>query len=226
MRWILVLAIAVLTQACVNQTEMAKESMETSMFTDAPVTYQNVQEYPGKVVCGEFTTTRRKVKKGFKPFIYRDGELNKYPTVEDRAVFCTENSLEGLHSSSGINFSGDSKASLLHIRNDYAQLATALQQYQSDNSWLPKNGQGLEALVRPSEIEPKPRAFRDGGYIDKLPMDPWGRAYIYSAPVFAGVQGDYNLMTLGEDGKKGGKDLDADVGSQHMKYIDHIEQLN
>ena len=226
MRWILVLGIALLSQACVNQTKMAKESMEGSMFDDRPLTYRNVAEYPGKVVCGEFTATRRKIKKGFKPFLYRAEVLNKYPTAEDTAVFCTENSLEGLYTSTGIYFSGDSKASLIRIRDDYSRLATALKQYESDNSWLPKNGQGLESLVHPSEINPKPNAFREGGYLDELPLDPWGRAYLYTGPMFAGVQGDYTLMTLGADGVKGGKDINADVGSRHIKYLDHIEQTN
>ena len=56
MKLSLLLSIALLLLGCVNQTELAKETLEARLFTDKTVTYRNIETYPGKVVCGEFTT--------------------------------------------------------------------------------------------------------------------------------------------------------------------------
>ena len=225
MKFCLLLSMGLFLQGCVNQTELAKETLEAGMFTDRNVTYRNMETYPGKVVCGEFTTRRRIREFDYKPFIFYAEKINQRPTAEDLAVFCSLTPLEGLQKVSGINFSGDSKPSLLHIRADFSLLDTALKQYEVDNAWVPKTDQGLKALVQPSDIAPKPRAFRDGGYISEVPLDPWGRPYIYAGPVFAGMQGQYKLLSLGADGKEGGKDINADFEARHVKYINHIEEL-
>jgi hypothetical protein len=140
----LLLSIALLLQGCVNQTELAKETLEAGLFLEAgrfadndTVAYRNIETYPGKVVCGEFTTRRRIRELDYKPFIFHAEKINKNPTAEDLAVFCSLNALDGLYMASGINFSGESKPSLLHIRADFSLLDTALKQYESDNGWVP-----------------------------------------------------------------------------------------
>ena len=225
MKLSLLLSIALLLPGCVNQTELAKETLEARLFTDKAVTYRNIETYPGKVVCGEFTTRRKIREFDYKPFIFHAEHIYMRPTAEDFAVFCSQTPLEGLYTVSGINFSGESKPSLLHIRADFSVLDTSLKQYQSDNAWVPKTNQGLKALEQPSDIAPKPRAFREGGYIGQIPIDPWGRPYIYAGPVFGGVQGQHKLTTLGADGKEGGTDINADVETHHVKYLNHIEEL-
>ena len=185
MKLSLLLSITLLLLGCVNQTELAKETLEAGLFTDKAITYRNIETYPGKVVCGEFTTRRKIREFDYKPFIFHAEKINMRPTEEDFAVFCSLTPLEGLQKVSGINFSGESKPSLLHIRADFSVLDTSLKEYRSDNAWVPKTNQGLKALVQPSDIAPKPRAFREGGYIDQIPMDPWGRPYIYAGPAFA-----------------------------------------
>ena len=83
----------------------------------------------------------------------------------------------------------------------------ALQQYRLDTGRYPTTEQGLAALI----AKPADMAKWDGPYLEKsVPMDPWGRAYVYVAP---GEHGDIDISSLGRDGRPGGDGLDADVTS-------------
>ncbi len=93
---------------------------------------------------------------------------------------------------------------------DFKSVETALQIYRLDNYSYPSTEQGLEALVAPSTLEPEPRNFRKGGYLNAIPMDPWGRPYLYLSP---GENGDFDLYTLGADGITGGDEQNEDIGN-------------
>ncbi|WP_115717088.1 type II secretion system major pseudopilin GspG [Gallaecimonas mangrovi] len=95
---------------------------------------------------------------------------------------------------------------------DINGLESALEMYYLDNSTLPTTDQGLQALV--SAPSPAPRNYRQGGYIKRLPNDPWGRPYIYINP---GEHGRYDLYSLGADGQEGGDGLNADIGNWNLK---------
>lgn len=86
-------------------------------------------------------------------------------------------------------------------------LAKALDLYRLDTGHYPNTEQGLKALVtRPGEA-PK----WGGPYLQKgVPLDPWGRDYVYVAP---GENSEYDLLSLGKDGQPGGEGDDADVVS-------------
>lgn len=77
-----------------------------------------------------------------------------------------------------------------------ANIATALKLYELDNGTFPSTSQGLSALrVRPT-TNPIPSNW-NGPYIEKEPLDPWGRAYAYVSP---GVHRlDYDLSSKGKD---------------------------
>ena len=55
-----------------------------------------------------------------------------------------------------------------------------------------------------------PSRYQRGGYLKKLPNDPWGRPYLYASP---GTHGEADVWTFGADGKEGGEGIDADIGS-------------
>ncbi len=93
---------------------------------------------------------------------------------------------------------------------DFANLATALKMYKLDNFIYPSTEQGLQALVTPSDMAPEPKNFRQGGYMDKLPKDPWGNEYLYLSP---GENGPFDIYTYGADGIAGGEGESADMGS-------------
>ena len=87
---------------------------------------------------------------------------------------------------------------------------TALDLYKLDNGSYPTTEQGLQALVSPPTVGKLPRKWREGGYIHKLPKDPWGNEYIYLSP---GLHGDFDIMSYGDDNEPGGEGKDADVNS-------------
>lgn len=93
---------------------------------------------------------------------------------------------------------------------DFKAIETALKIYRLDNYVYPTTEQGLEALVSPSDLDPQPRNFKEGGYLAELPQDPWGRSYLYLSP---GDHGEVDIYTLGADGLAGGEDQNADIGN-------------
>jgi general secretion pathway protein G len=106
-----------------------------------------------------------------------------------------------------------SEARSTTARTQIELLGTALDNYRLDNGAYPTTEQGLSALRERPALAPLPLNWR-GPYLRKaVPLDPWGRAYLYQSP---GVRnpGGYDLSSLGRDGKAGGADEDADVIGQ------------
>lgn len=95
---------------------------------------------------------------------------------------------------------------------DIVALENALDMYKLDNSVYPTTEQGLDALV--SAPSPEPRNYRSGGYIRRLPTDPWGNDYQYISP---GTQGNIDIFTLGADGEEGGEGINADIGNWNIQ---------
>ena len=93
-------------------------------------------------------------------------------------------------------------------RTDVNNLMQALKLYRLDNQRYPSAEQGLESLVKKPTVGAIPPNWKP--YIDKLPADPWGRAYQYLNP---GVQGEIDVFSYGGDGQPGGEGNDADIGS-------------
>jgi len=89
-------------------------------------------------------------------------------------------------------------------------LEQALELFKLDNGFFPTTDQGLEALVRVPDAGRIPKNYRKGGYLDRLPKDPWGNAYVYVSP---GAHGDYDISSYGADGAPGGEGEDADINS-------------
>ena len=91
-------------------------------------------------------------------------------------------------------------------------IETALRLYKLDNGSYPTTEQGLQALVEAPTVGELPRAWREGGYLEKgkVPKDPWGNEYIYLSP---GPHGEYDLSSYGADGQPGGDDKNKDINS-------------
>jgi general secretion pathway protein G len=101
------------------------------------------------------------------------------------------------------------EARVQKVYADFANIETALKLYRLDNFIYPSTEQGLEALVEPTTLSPEPRNFKKGGYLDRLPIDPWGQPYIYQSP---GENGALDIYSLGADALSGGSDQSADLG--------------
>jgi general secretion pathway protein G len=95
-------------------------------------------------------------------------------------------------------------------RADVAVLEQAVESYRLENLVFPTGEQGLSALVSAPQGLARPDRYREGGYIRRLPKDPWGNAYQYRYP---GEQGRFDIYSFGADGQKGGEGDDADIGN-------------
>ncbi len=104
------------------------------------------------------------------------------------------------------------EARIKKVDADFSAIGTALKMYRLDNFNYPATDQGLEALVEKPTIDPIPRNYKKNGYLPEMPLDPWGRPYLYASPAEIG-DGDYDLYTLGADGVTGGEDQNADRGN-------------
>ncbi|MES2056809.1 MAG: type II secretion system major pseudopilin GspG [Pseudomonadota bacterium] len=93
---------------------------------------------------------------------------------------------------------------------DIATIENGLELYKLNLSIYPTTSQGLAALLNAPADLSDPSRYQKGGYIKKLPNDPWGRPYLYASP---GTHGAADIWTLGADGKEGGEGADADIGS-------------
>ncbi len=102
------------------------------------------------------------------------------------------------------------QARTVAARADIAAIMGALKLYRLDNSSYPASDQGLAALVKKPERGDIPRNWKAGGYLEKLPVDPWGTEYQYLNP---GIRGEVDVFSFGADRKPGGEGFDADIGS-------------
>jgi general secretion pathway protein G len=102
------------------------------------------------------------------------------------------------------------EARAVAARQDIATIVQALKLYRLDNFSYPTADQGLQALVSRPATAPVPANWKSGGYLDRLPKDPWGHDYQYLIP---GVHGEIDIFSYGADGVAGGDGANADVGN-------------
>jgi general secretion pathway protein G len=100
-------------------------------------------------------------------------------------------------------------ARITAARQDLKAIESALDMYRLDNYTYPTSQQGLDALVT-QPADPSIRNWRQGGYLKKLPKDPWGNPYQYLYP---GTQGEMDIWSMGADGQTGGEGVTADIGN-------------
>lgn len=94
-------------------------------------------------------------------------------------------------------------------KSQIEMLGAALDAYRLDNGRYPTTEQGLAALWEKPTSDP-PANWRSPYLRKPVPLDPWGRAYVYTAPGQVNPQG-YDLLSYGADGKPGGDGEDADI---------------
>lgn len=102
------------------------------------------------------------------------------------------------------------EARAIAAKQDIASLMQALKLYRLDNQRYPVTEQGLQALVTRPASAPNPPNWKAGGYVERLPKDPWGNPYQFLNP---GVNGEIDVFSFGADGVSGGEGNNADIGS-------------
>jgi len=104
-------------------------------------------------------------------------------------------------------------ARITKVKSDIRAMEAALNLYRLDNFVYPTTNQGLQALVERPRSSPEPRNWRSGGYIDRLPKDPWGNDYQYLNP---GTRGEIDIFSFGADGRRGGTGINAEIGNWNL----------
>lgn len=103
------------------------------------------------------------------------------------------------------------EARVSKARADFAAIESALALYRLDNYNYPTSEQGLMALVEKPTMAPEPANWREEGYLEEAPVDPWGNEYLYLRPGQDGRK--FDIFSYGADGVQGGDGVDADIGN-------------
>lgn len=104
-------------------------------------------------------------------------------------------------------------AQIVKAKAEIANIENAMKFYRLDNFAYPSSEQGIEALVN-KPVDPNIRNWKAGGYLERVPSDPWGNPYLYLSP---GNQREIDIYTLGRDGRPGGEGIDADIGNWNLE---------
>ncbi len=99
--------------------------------------------------------------------------------------------------------------------SDLRALESALNLYRLDNFNYPTTDQGIQALVTKPSGSPEAKNWRKGGYIPRMPLDPWGAEYQYVNPGASGS--DFDLFTFGADGALGGEENNKDLSTADLR---------
>jgi general secretion pathway protein G len=143
----------------------------------------------------------------FRPLHARSGETG-FTLVELMVVIVILGLLATIVAINVLPATG--RANTEKAKADIATIEQALEMYRLDNLTYPSGTDALQALVSAPPGMAQPQRYRQGGYIKRLPDDPWGNPYRY---VYPGQKGAFDVFSLGADGREGGEGENADIGN-------------
>ncbi len=194
-RYALPLAATIALVGCASGAKKNEEALAEAM-PNKTSSFRNMNTYPGNVTCGEYLDRDYQGFPEFKSFVVIDTVANMRPTKLDVSIFCSDNPKAALNEALNVDFDAQ-QASIMAIVQDFKALESPLEAYERDNRYFPWTEQGLMALVVPATVGTPPRNFPEGGYLSSIPVDPWGKDYIYQCEPFAGVRIMFKLRSLG-----------------------------
>lgn len=103
-------------------------------------------------------------------------------------------------------------AQIVVAKADVRAIEEAMKFFRLDNFAYPSTEMGIEALVT-NPNDPSVRNWKQGGYLERMPQDPWGNPYLYLNP---GNNGEFDVYTLGADGRPDGEGINADIGNWNL----------
>ena len=104
------------------------------------------------------------------------------------------------------------QARVTAAKADIQQIEAALNLFRLDNFRYPTTEMGLDALVT-NPNDPTIKNWKAGGYLPRVPKDPWDNPYQYLSP---GNNGEVDVYSYGADGREGGEDENADIGNWNL----------
>jgi len=106
------------------------------------------------------------------------------------------------------------EARITKAKTDIKGIEQALGMFKLDNGYYPTTEQGLAALAEIPTVGRIPTKYQDGGYLKKVPVDPWGTPYAFLSP---GINDSFDIISYGADGEPGGEGKDADINSWELE---------
>lgn len=106
------------------------------------------------------------------------------------------------------------EARITKAKTDIKGIEQALGMFKLDSGFYPTTEQGLAALVEKPTVGRIPGKFQEGGYLKKVPVDPWGNPYLFLSP---GIHDSFDIISYGADGEPGGEGKDADINSWELE---------
>ena len=108
------------------------------------------------------------------------------------------------------------QARMVKAKSDIQSIQSALDLYKLDNGFYPSTEQGLQALVTKPNTDPTPSNWKEGGYLQSIPVDSWNHPYQYLNPGLHNPTG-IDIFSYGPTGKTGGTGENAEIGNWEGK---------
>jgi general secretion pathway protein G len=203
-----VLLVGVVT-GCASYTSDYQDRLVRSLPNQREVTFNDSQSYPGKILCGNYTTlTADGWNMRSSDFVVGESFVLSRPTPDEVSVYCSKDPAQALYSRLGIGASDGNWEPLSKVRDDMLSIETAITRYYDTANTLPRT---LNTLLE-----------GDFGVSEENLTDPWGRPYYYVGGLSGRTAPQYQLGSLGADGKEGGQGADADVAKEQAPMLSHV----
>jgi len=216
---IIIITLTLTLIACSDGVKEAKQMVKKSIGLNDTLEIKNIQTFPGDVVCLEYLVNESGPT---KTFIYARSVSYARPSELYLAFFCSETPGNVLLERAGIGPYSTSNTDLTEVTIDLTRLTAALESYYHDQFFYPTAEQGLQALAAPPDNILYPQKYPTQGYLKPIPLDPWGRPYLYEEPRWGGSKGNITVTTLGANGIAGGTGEDADISTKFLAQLQHL----
>ena len=186
-----------------------QQRLVRTLPSQGDVTFSNTQTYPGRVLCGQYTSlTEQGYSYVTREYVITSSRVITRPRDDEQRVFCSDDPAASLYDYHGIGGPDANWSVLAQLRDDLRAIDAAIVRYHSTTATMPRR---LEDLL-------------SGDYgldADRL-RDPWQRDYFYEAGLAGRTTPQYTLRSLGADGVPGGRGAAADVGIDELEMLDHV----
>lgn len=194
---------------CASYTSEYQDRLVRSLPNQREVTFNDSQSYPGKILCGNYTTlTADGWDMRSSDFVVGESFILSRPTADEVFVYCSKDPAQALYSRLGIGAPDGNWEPLSKVRDDMLLIEKAITRYYDTANTLPRT---LNTLLE-----------GDFGVSEENLTDPWGRLYYYVGGLSGRTAPQYQLGSLGADGKEGGQGADADVTKEQAPMLNHV----
>jgi len=208
----IILMLAASLGGCASFVADYEERLVRSLPNQREVTISDTQTYPGKILCGEYTTlTGQGFTMRSSSFVVGSDFVLNNPSPDHLAVYCSKDPAGVLLERFGIGAADGDWSSLVRIRDDMLLIDAAIMRYYDQQHALPRS---LDRLLD-----------GDFGITEEAMIDPWGQTYGYRGGLSGRSVPQYTLVSRGADAAPGGEGTAADISRELLPLLDHVIRL-